>query len=181
MKKYIISAISIIVIAVATLIIKARKKKQMFGLGKADELMNPPKISILYSKKQKKLEKVTSSEHVYYMLLEIWSNQMETKEEVVVLFLNRANNVLGFQKLSSGGITSTVIDLRLIFAVAVKTLCTSIIISHNHPSGRLKPSNEDKNITKQIKDAGKIMNITLLDHIIITKKGYYSFADEGEL
>ena len=181
MKKYIISAISIIIIVATTIIIKARKKKQMFGLGEADKITKPPKISIIYSKNEKELEKLRSAHDAYEILKEIWSNQMETKEEVVVLFLNISNNVLGFQKLSSGGITSTVIDLRLIFAVALNSLATSVVLSHNHPSGQLQPSIEDKEITQKIKKAGEIMNIKLLDHIIITKKGYYSFADEGKL
>ena len=181
MKKYIISAISIILIVVATIIIKARKKKQMFGLGEADKLTNPPKISIIYSKNERKLEKLGSSNDAYEVLKKIWSNQMETREEVVVLFLNRANNVLGFHKLSVGGITETIVDLRLIFAIALKSLAVSVVLAHNHVSGGLKPSNADKDITQKVKKAGEMLKIKLLDHIIITKSGYFSFADEGEL
>jgi DNA repair protein RadC len=98
-----------------------------------------------------------------------------------VLFLDNASQVLGYNILSSGGITGTVADLRLIFSVALESLATKIIIAHNHPSGNLNPSEADTALTRKIYNAGKVMDITLLDHLIITVKGYYSFADEGNL
>jgi len=80
-----------------------------------------------------------------------------------------------------GGINGTVADVRLLFATAVQSLATSVIIAHNHPSGTLEPSNADIQLTDKIKEAGKLMDISLLDHLIITDYGYYSFADEGRM
>jgi len=102
-------------------------------------------------------------------------------EEFWVLFLNRQNKILYKQKLSSGGITGTVIDVRLIMRSALSKQATSLIVGHNHPSGNLDPSDADRKVTKQIKEAGVTMEITLLDHLIITQTGYFSFADEGIL
>lgn len=102
-------------------------------------------------------------------------------EEFHILFLNKANFVLHKSKISSGGITSTVVDARMIFKVALEHNATSIILAHNHPSGTLKPSHADKSLTQEISKAGQTMNITVLDHLIISKHGYLSFADEGLL
>ncbi|MDG5801020.1 DNA repair protein RadC [Marinilabiliaceae bacterium ANBcel2] len=102
-------------------------------------------------------------------------------EEFWTLMLNRANKVIGRYNVSKGGINGTVIDVRLIMKRAVEQRASSVIISHNHPSGNLNPSSQDINITKKIKEAGKIMDIPLLDHLIITENGYFSFADEGVL
>ncbi len=108
---------------------------------------------------------------------------MDWKSIVVyLLLLNRANYVLGWVKLSSGGTIGTVVDTRIIFALALKTNASSIIVSHNHPSQNLTPSEEDRRITKAIIEAGKLFNIKLLDHFIVASKGtYFSFADEGIL
>jgi DNA repair protein RadC len=96
-----------------------------------------------------------------------------------VLLLNRANGVTGVYEASSGGITGTVADPRLILAAAIKSLSVSIILSHNHPSGNLNPSRADEEFTLKIKEAAKYHDIKVLDHIILTNEGYYSFADEG--
>ena len=103
------------------------------------------------------------------------------QEEVKVLLLNRNNKVLGIYALAKGGITSCVVDVRIILAVALKALATGIILVHNHPSGNLQPSTDDKKITEQLNSSCKLMGITLLDHLIITKDDYFSFADEGLL
>ncbi len=102
-------------------------------------------------------------------------------EEFWVVFLNRANKVVSTHKISQGGLSGTVVDTRLIMKLALEQLASSIILVHNHPSGNTNPSNHDKNITQKIKEAGKIMDIPVLDHIIITDAAYYSFADEGEM
>lgn len=102
-------------------------------------------------------------------------------EEFWVLYLDRGNKVNEKHKISQGGITGTVIDLRLIMKKAVESLCVSIILVHNHPSGNLSPSQADLDITKKIKDAARLFDIKLLDHLIITQKAYTSFADEGLL
>ncbi len=97
------------------------------------------------------------------------------------MFLNRANKVLGIFIISTGGITATVVDIRLIFAAAIKANATSILLAHNHPSGATNPSVADKQITEKIVSAGKILDISVFDHLIITKHGYFSFADNGLL
>lgn len=104
------------------------------------------------------------------------------REEFNILYLNRANRVKGLFRLSRGGITGTVADGRILFAVALKTLATGIILSHNHPSESLKPSDTDIDLTLKLKEAGKLLDIIILDHLILTPhSGYYSFADEGIL
>lgn len=105
------------------------------------------------------------------------------KEHMVVLYLNRANRVIGAYKVSDGGITCTVADLRLIFSVGVKTVATSFIVGHNHPSGNLKPSAADIALTKKLRDAGAMMDIKLLDHIILIPEDgkYFSMADHCSL
>ena len=98
-----------------------------------------------------------------------------------MLFLNRGNRVLGGYKISSGGITGTVVDIRIILAIALKCLASGIILAHTHPSGELTPSRTDKELTQKLKEAAKLMDISLLDHLIITENAHYSFADEGIL
>ncbi len=100
-------------------------------------------------------------------------------EEFWVLFLNRSNRVIDRMKLSQGGISGTVTDVRIIMKKAVEYLASGIIVCHNHPSGNLNPSEADTKITQKIKEAGNLMDIQLLDHIIISEKDYYSFADNG--
>ncbi|EKB56617.1 JAB domain-containing protein [Bergeyella zoohelcum] len=106
---------------------------------------------------------------------------LEIYESFYALYLNNSNEIIGWRKISQGGITSTVVDVRLIFAPAFQCLATAIIVCHNHPSGKLEPSREDILLTKKIKDIGELMNIKLLDHIILTLDDYYSFADNGQI
>jgi DNA repair protein RadC len=102
-------------------------------------------------------------------------------EEFWVLFLNRSNKVMDALKVSQGGVSGTVTDVRIIMKHAINRLASGLIISHNHPSGNLNPSESDTKITQKIKEAGNLMDIQLLDHIIISNKDYYSFADNGLL
>ncbi|WP_088323539.1 RadC family protein [Polaribacter tangerinus] len=102
-------------------------------------------------------------------------------EEFWVLFLNNSNKVVAQHQISKGGLTATVVDVRLLFKRALELASVAIIICHNHPSGKLQPSTSDKNITQKIKEASITLDIKLLDHIIITEKTYFSFADEGIL
>ena len=99
------------------------------------------------------------------------------------LLLNRANKVLGISTISEGGLSGTVTDVRLIYQYAIKANASGIIIAHNHPSGNINPSESDQKITNKIKDAGNLLDIQLLDHIILTAEIeiYRSFADEGQL
>ncbi len=100
-------------------------------------------------------------------------------EEFWVILMNRANYVLKKVKIGQGGISETTADLRLAFKAAIDNLATTILIAHNHPSGNLNPSNSDKELTRRFKESGKMLEITLADHLIITDRGYFSFADEG--
>jgi DNA repair protein RadC len=102
-------------------------------------------------------------------------------EEFWILFLNRSNRVVNRMKLSQGGISGTVTDVRIVLKQAIENLASGIIVCHNHPSGNLNPSESDTRITQKIKEAGALMDIQLLDHLIVTDKDYYSFADNGLL
>ena len=100
-------------------------------------------------------------------------------EEFWVMLLNRANKVIDTKLVGRGGVSSTVVDSKVIFSFALESLASGIILAHNHPSGNLKPSNSDIRLTKKIVDAGKIMEVPVLDHIIVGDNDYFSFADEG--
>ena len=95
--------------------------------------------------------------------------------------MNQNNKVLHFCQLTSGGINYSVVDVRILFKTALEQFATGIFIAHNHPSGNLRPSEEDKKITRQVAEAGKLLNVTLIDHLIINQNSYFSFADEGIL
>ena len=121
--------------------------------------------------------KITSSKAVFDVMQPIIGEI--SNEEFWVIFLNNSNKIIAKEQLSKGGLTGTVVDVRVIFNKAVSLLATAIILCHNHPSGKLEPSNADKLITKKIKAAGETLDIKVLDHLIITEKAYFSFADEN--
>jgi len=123
------------------------------------------------------LTKITSSKAVFELMQPIIGELPH--EEFWVLYLNNSNKVIFKSQLSKGGMTGTIVDVRLVFKIALEQNATSIILSHNHPSGKLQPSDADVQMTKKIKNAGKELDIPVLDHLIITERGYYSFADEG--
>jgi len=100
-------------------------------------------------------------------------------EVFAVVFLNRSNKIKHFEIISKGGLTHTVVDPRIIFLKAIEVQATSIVLCHNHPSGNLKPSKADEEITLKLKNAGKLLDINVIDHLIVSDEGYYSFADEG--
>lgn len=139
-------------------------------------------IQVSYNTNSRVKTKVNCSNSVYELLLSHWNyGTIQLQEELNVLLLNRATNVIGIYNLSKGGTSSTVVDVKLLFAVALKCNASAIIIAHNHPSGNLKPSEQDIKITQKIKEAGELMEIKLFDHLIVTKFGYFSFANEGIL
>ena len=120
----------------------------------------------------------------YYVIKSfIPESSIALKEHMVVLYLNRAQRVIGAYKVSEGGLTSTVADLRLIFSVGLKSVATSFIIGHNHPSGNLEPSSQDLALSLKLKEAGLLMNIKIVDHLILSPAigEYFSFADNGLL
>lgn len=107
--------------------------------------------------------------------------EIEFQEYFKVMYLDRGHKVNGIHTLSIGGMEATITDIKIIFTGALLAKASAIIVCHNHPSGNLRPSPQDDNLTRRISDAGKILEIKLLDHIIITADGYYSYQDEGRL
>lgn len=124
-------------------------------------------------------DKITSSKAVYNIMQPIIGELPH--EEFWVIYLNNANKVLYKQQLSKGGITATLVDVRILFKKAVELMATGIILCHNHPSGKLKPSQSDKNLTQKIQRAADALDIKVLDHLIVTEKDYFSFADNNIL
>ena len=123
---------------------------------------------------------IKNSKKSFELMLNEWEQEtLQMQEEVKILLLNRNNKVLGIYSLAKDGLTSCVVDVRIILSIALKTLATGIILVHNHPSGNLKPSQADLDITKKLKQSCDLLDISFLDHLIITKDNYFSFADEG--
>jgi len=127
------------------------------------------------------MRKINSSKDVVEVLRSVWSDQIEYREEFAVICLNRANKVLGYSVISSGGMAGTVADPKVIFQIALKSNASSIILAHNHPSGNIQPSESDINLTKKMKQAGELLDLPVLDHVILTSETYYSLADEGDI
>lgn len=141
-------------------------------------------IKIIYEPQMKPADrpKILQSTDAHKQVRTFFDRSLiNVREEAVVLFLNRSNRVIGGFKVSSGGITSTVIDISLILGIALKCLAKGLILAHNHPSGELQPSRADQEITERLKVAARILDITLIEHLILTEDSYLSFADEGML
>ncbi len=129
-------------------------------------------------------ETISGSKEIYHLLkTRIYDEDtIGYKETFKVLLLNRGNKIIGYTTVSEGGLSSTIVDVRVILQTALISNATSIIVSHNHPSGNIKPSYQDDNITRKIKNACELMDIRLLDHIIVTPEdSYFSYCDEGRL
>jgi DNA repair protein RadC len=125
------------------------------------------------------LPEVSTSKGVFHLMQPIIGDLQH--EEFWAIFLNNSNKVIAKHRLSKGGLTATVVDVRLLYMKALVAACVGVIVCHNHPSGKLTPSKADKEVTLKIKDAGRTLDIKLLDHLIITEKSYFSFADDGIL
>jgi len=142
-------------------------------------------IKISYKEKigTSKTDAIKSSDDAARLFFENWSRDtIGLQESFKVLLLNNSNKVKGIYQISKGGITGTIVDLRILFAVILKTLSVGIILAHNHPSSKLQPSETDKQLTRKIKKAADFLDIKVLDHLIITPNGnYYSFSDNGLL
>lgn len=128
---------------------------------------------------RKKKPHITASRDVYELMQPVLGDLPH--EEFHMLYLNRSNKVLLRERVSVGGVTGTVADIKLMLKTAVNALACGMIACHNHPSGSLHPSHADIKLTKKLKEAGEWLDVKLLDHLIITDEGYYSFADEGQL
>lgn len=151
-----------------------------------EELNNVSEIEIVYRKKVncKMSERplIQSSKDAYRILNHYWNeDRINLIEEFKVLFLNRANRVLQIFTVSLGGVTGTVVDPRIILAAALRIGACTMFLAHNHPSGSLKPSRADEELTKKIKEAAKYHDIKVIDHIILSDETYFSFADDGLL
>ena len=139
-------------------------------------------VELTYKSTSKTRSKIYSSEDAYKVLLPTYKEgTICYKEYFKVLFLNQSSQILGYTLISEGGITETCADVRVILQAALLTNSVTIILAHNHPSGSMKPSRQDMEITKQVKEAARLMRIIVTDHLILTDAGYYSFADEGQL
>ena len=152
------------------------------GIGEAKAISI---ITALELGKRRQLEtamekpKITSSVAVFNLLQPIIGDLEH--EEFWALFLNNSNKVVAKNQISKGGLTATVVDVRLLFKRALELAAVAIIVCHNHPSGKLQPSDADQQLTQKINEAGTTLDIKLLDHLIITEKAYFSFADENLL
>lgn len=152
------------------------------GIGEAKAIAI---ITALELGKRRQLElalekpKISSSKEVFHIMQPIIGDLGH--EEFWVLFLNNSNKVIAKNQISKGGLTATVVDVRLLFKKAIELTAIGIIVCHNHPSGKLNPSLADKQITEKINAAGVTLDIKLLDHLIVTQNAYFSFADEGVL
>jgi DNA repair protein RadC len=125
--------------------------------------------------------KITSSLDAYNNIKQFYFDDIDIFESFFILLLNRSNNTIGYAKISQGGIAGTVVDVKLIAKYAVEALASSVILAHNHPSGNINPSDQDKKITTMVVNALKLFEINCLDHLIIIDNNYYSFADNGNL
>ena len=147
-----------------------------------EALLHVAEVELVYKSKVKASERpvISSSSDAADILRCLWEEgKLELVEQFKVLFLNRSNKVMAVYNISTGGITGTVADPRLILSAALKINAVSMILSHNHPSGSLKPSKADEELTYKIKCAAAYFDMKVLDHVILTEESYFSFADEG--
>ena len=145
-------------------------------------LFEVAEVQLIYKSKVKASlrPKITKSADAFEVLKKHWNqDRLEFVEEFKVMLLNRANRVLGIIEISSGGISGTVADPKVIFAAAIKSAASQVLLVHNHPSGNLVPSQADINLTRKLKSAGELLDINVVDHIILTSESYFSFADDG--
>lgn len=142
--------------------------------------MKLPEFKIKVTLKQGETFKITNSESAYEIIKQLISQDtFYWTEEMILLALNRSNEVYGWYRVSSGGTNATLVDPKVIFSLLLNAGASAFIIAHNHPSQSLIPSDADRSITKKLKDAGNLLDITLLDHLILAGHKYLSMSDEG--
>jgi DNA repair protein RadC len=146
------------------------------GQAKAISIVAAFELCRRRQKEENNITKIASSKDAFKLLSPLLSDL--NVESFYVIYLNRGNRIISVKQISKGGISGTVVDIKLIIKAAILQDAQAIILAHNHPSGNLTPSSQDKNITKKISDAAKYFEITILDHIIVAKDDYLSFADE---
>lgn len=147
-----------------------------------NNLFNVAEVEISYRPNYKPSERpqISTSQQAYEILIAHWPlGRIDFLEEFKIILLNRRNKVLGLAEISIGGVSGTLADPKVIFAIALKSGASGVILCHNHPSQELEPSKEDMALTQKLKQGGKLLDISILDHLIISKDSFYSFADEG--
>ena len=145
-------------------------------------LKNISEVRLIYQRKVKAEARpsITNSQTAYDLFRQKWDDlTINLYEEFKILLLDRNNRCMGLSTVSIGGVSGTVVDPKLVFITALKTRACGLIVAHNHPSGNLKASNADVRLTKQLKEAGKLLDLPLLDHLIVTDEHYISMSDEG--
>ena len=140
---------------------------------------NISRVNLVREKTDYKKVKITCSTDCEKYARQFYHEDIDIYESVFLILLNRANNTVGYAKISQGGVAGTVIDVKIICKYALDTLCSSVILVHNHPSGNTKASSQDLTITSKTKKALALIDVSLLDHIIITEEAYTSMADDG--
>jgi DNA repair protein RadC len=156
----------------------------MEALNDSIQLNEVAEITLAYRPKIKASQrpKVTCSRQVYEVLLRFWNqDSLEYLEQFQVMLLSRGNRVMGICTISTGGTAGTVVDPKVVFATGLKANASSLILSHNHPSGNLQPSEQDYRLTRRLVEIGRALDLPIVDHVILGSEGYFSFADEGEL
>lgn len=141
-------------------------------------------VELTYKSKVRASERpqINCASDAYELFRQVWEDgKINFVEQFKVLLLNRANRVLGLVHVSSGGVSGTVADPKIIYVAALKANACALIVGHNHPSGSVKPSRADEELTQKMKGAGSLLDIKLLDHLIVSEETYFSFADEGLL
>ena len=136
------------------------------------------KNNVPYNQRQK----ISNSQGAYEILTNLFpENTMDYRETFIVLYLNRANQVLGYSVISQGGTSNTTVDIKMVIQTALLANASFIMLAHNQPNRNVQPSSDDNKITKRIMEAARLFDITVLDHIIITNESYYSFTDNGNI
>ena len=151
-------------------------------LGQFERSPRLAELKVAYRSRKKLRERrpIRAPQDVEAYLRAIWNAKtLELVEEFVVVCLNGNHQALGWVKVASGGFNSAAVDPRLVFAVALKTASSAIVVAHNHPSGNAEPSEQDREVTRRLKEAGKLLGIGVLDHVILTKESAFSFAENG--
>lgn len=145
-------------------------------------LFSVNEVELVYHSKIDPRDKLrlNSSRSVYDVLLSAWDlNKIELVEQVMVVMLDRGNHCLGISCIATGGVSECVVDAKIVFATALKANASQIILAHNHPSGNLCPSKNDVNITKKLMQGARLLDMQMVDHLIVSRHGYNSFAEDG--
>lgn len=144
--------------------------------------MKQYRITTMESDNNFRQTKIQNSDDSFEVIKQFWNEDIEIYESFFVLLLNKANKTIGWAKISQGGITGTVVDMKIVIKYVVDSLASGVIVAHNHPSGNLTPSQSDIDITKKLKNALSLLDTQLLDHLILTPDDrYYSFTNNGDL